>query len=221
MIAHVISVVVALKNGLGTSPALAARIDNSDDLAKAGSATLAAYMLLIVALALAKGSTIMFVQRILSRDLRQLYLVCYGLLAVFAFWAVGSMIALGVACEGSGYVSEDMVTVCGRQGTRWAIISAFDSLTELFLILMPSIVVWPLQLSFNLKVQVVTAFVFRAGYVAPAPVPLRPMLTRMRKVSPAWPSRTRCTALESQHNLVLVSLSCRHSHWQKPSCAGR
>jgi hypothetical protein len=62
MIAHVISVVVALKNGLGTSPALAARIDNSDDLAKAGSATLAAYMLLIVALALAKGSTIMFVE---------------------------------------------------------------------------------------------------------------------------------------------------------------
>jgi hypothetical protein len=185
MIAHVISVVVALNNGLGTSPSLVPKVEHSDNTATAGSATLAAYMLLIIALALAKCSTIMFVQRILSRDLRQLYLVCYGLLAVFALWAVGSMIALGVDCKGSHYVSEDIAAVCGHQGTRWAIISAFDSLTELFLILMPSIVVWPLQLSINLKVQVVTAFVFRAGYVAPASIPLRPLLTRTRKVSPA------------------------------------
>jgi len=163
MLAHVISVIVGLKNGLGTSPPSAIQQDSSSNLETAGSATLAAHMLLIVALALAKGSTIMFVQRILSRDLRQLYLACYALLVVFALWALGSMLALGVECEGTGYVAENMAAVCGQQGTRWAIISVLDALTELLLIAMPSVIVWPLQLSFGLKTQVVTAFTFRAG----------------------------------------------------------
>jgi hypothetical protein len=163
MLAHVVCLIVGLKNGLGTSPSFAIEQESPVDIKTAGSATLAAHMLLIVALALAKGSTIMFVQRILSRDLRQLYLSCYALLAVLAVWAIGSMIALGASCEGSSYVAENMAAVCGQQGTRWAIISALDALTELLLILMPSIMVWPLQLSFSLKTQVVTAFAFRAG----------------------------------------------------------
>ena len=163
MLAHVVCLVVGLRHGLGTSSLSAPQQDSHGDLETAGSATLAAHMLLVIALALAKGSTIMFVQRILSRDLRRLYVVCYVLLAVFAAWAIGSMIALGVDCEGTGYVAENMAAACGHQGIRWAIISALDALTELMLILMPSVMVWPLQLSFGLKVQVVTAFAFRAG----------------------------------------------------------
>jgi uncharacterized membrane protein len=163
MLAHVVCLIVGLKNGLGTSPSSAIDQQKPVDMATAGSATLAAHMLLIVALALAKGSTIMFVQRILSRDLRRLYLVCYALLAIFAVWAIGSMVALGVDCEGTGYVAENMAAACGQQGPRWAIISVLDAFTELLLILMPSIMVWPLQLSFGLKLQVVTAFAFRAG----------------------------------------------------------
>jgi hypothetical protein len=166
MLAHVIALIVGLNNGLGTSPPSTSQEEDPGSLKTAGSATLAAHMLLIIALALAKGSTIMFVQRILSRDLRQLYLACYALLAVFTVWAIGSMVALGVDCESTSYVSENMATVCGKQGTRWAIISALDASTELLLILMPSVIVWPLQLSFGLKVQVVTAFAFRVGYVA-------------------------------------------------------
>lgn len=166
MLAHVVCLIVGLKNGLGTSSSSAIQQDSQAKLETAGSATLAAHMLLIIALALAKGSTIMFVRRILSRDLRQLYLACYALLIVFAVWAIGSMVALGVSCEGTSYVAENMAEACGQQGTRWAIISALDALTELLLILMPSIMVWPLQLSFTLKLQVITAFAFRAGYVA-------------------------------------------------------
>lgn len=163
MLAHVVCLIVGLKNGLGTSPSSAIEQESPVNIETAGSATLAAHMLLIVALALAKGSTIMFVQRILSRDLRRLYLACYALLAVFAVWAIGSMVALSVDCESTSYVAENMAALCGQQGTIWAIISALDALTELLLILMPSIMVWPLQLSFSLKIQVVTAFAFRAG----------------------------------------------------------
>ena len=163
MVAHVIALTVGLRHGLGSSPPATIQQDNSSDSSTAGSATLAAYMLLIVALALAKGSTIMFVQRILSRDLRQLYLVCYALLAVFALWAIGSMISLGADCEGEGYAAESMAILCPSQKKRWAFISALDSLTELLLVVMPCIMVWPLQLSFGLKLQVVTAFMFRLG----------------------------------------------------------
>jgi hypothetical protein len=62
----------------------------------------------------------MFVQHIsiLSCDLRQLYLVCYGLLDVVALWAAESTIFLELDCEGSGCVSEDMATICGLPGAR-------------------------------------------------------------------------------------------------------
>jgi hypothetical protein len=167
MIAHVISISVTHKNDLGTRPSSAVEEDtsNAHNLKIAGSATLAAYKLLIAALALAKCSTIMFVQCLLLRSLQQLYLARYGLLVVFAPWAIGSMIALGLNCESSSFIAKNMSTVCGHQHTRWAIISALDILTELLLILMAFVVIWPLRLSPNLKGQIITAFAFRARYV--------------------------------------------------------
>lgn len=76
---------------------------------------LAAYMFLIVSLALAKSSTVMFIHRILSKDLVKLSVTCYVSLAVFLVWSIGSMAAVGTGCVAGVFMSSDMNTDCGGQ----------------------------------------------------------------------------------------------------------
>lgn len=49
------------------------------------------------------------------------------------------------------------------QDPTWVAIAAFDTITELTLVILPAFVVAPLQLSLDLKIQVVLAFSFRLG----------------------------------------------------------
>nr|OQO17916.1 hypothetical protein B0A51_12471 [Rachicladosporium sp. CCFEE 5018] len=167
MLAQVIALFVALKNGLGSSSAL--HYDTPTDEAQigtAGRATMAADMLLIIALALGKISVILFIQRLLSRDLRTLNLACYALCGVYAVWGLASVITIGAMCNGPEYVADGLEARCGDQSARWGGIAAFDVLTELTLIVMPFVIVWPLQMSTKLKLQVTSAFSFRLGVAA-------------------------------------------------------
>ena len=72
-------------------------------------------MFLIVALALAKSSTAMFIHRILSKELRKLSITCYVSLVVFFLWSIGSMAAIGTGCSAGTFMSEDMNSNCGGQ----------------------------------------------------------------------------------------------------------
>lgn len=131
MMAHIICIAVALKNGLGTSPALAPPKSHAvRSQAIAGPATMAAYMFLLVALAFAKSSTVMFIQRILSRDLRRLYVTCYALIAVYCLWAIGSMAAIGVGCDAGLFTSDDMDTSCGGQVSLFYRLQPYRELTR-------------------------------------------------------------------------------------------
>jgi hypothetical protein len=58
---------------------------------------------------------------------------------------------------------ETRILADDRQGRKWALIAAFDAATELILIAIPVMIVWPLRLPFYLKAQVSTAFAFRLG----------------------------------------------------------
>lgn len=115
MMAHVACTIVALKSGLGTSPGLAPQDTALSTDQRAGTSTLTAYMFLIVSLALAKSSTVMFIYRILSKDLKKLSIACYVSLAMFLLWAIGSMAALGTGCVAGAFMSEDMKSNCGGQ----------------------------------------------------------------------------------------------------------
>lgn len=52
------------------------------------------------------------------------------------------------------------------QALKWRAIAAFDVVTEFMLVIMPIVIVWPLQMAVNLKVQVIAAFTFRLGSVS-------------------------------------------------------
>jgi hypothetical protein len=115
MVAHVACTIVALKNGLGTSPGLAPQNTTLPTGKRSGTSIMAAYMFLIVSLALAKSSTVMLIHRILSKDLKKLSAACYVSLAVFLLWSIGSMAAVGTGCVAGAFMSEDMNTQCGGQ----------------------------------------------------------------------------------------------------------
>lgn len=115
MLAHVACTIVALKNGLGTSPELAPQDTTLFKNQRAGTSMLVAYMFSLMSLACAKGSTVMFIQRILSQDLKKLSVACYFSLAVFLLWSVGSMAAVGADCVASTFMSEDMHSKCSGQ----------------------------------------------------------------------------------------------------------
>lgn len=96
---HSICVFVSLKHGLGTSPTAQVQEEKiAHDSSIAMNSVIAAYMFLLLALALAKSSTIMFVQRLLSRDMKPHHLACYSSFLAFAVWAVASMAAVGMSC---------------------------------------------------------------------------------------------------------------------------
>ena len=115
MMAHVACTIVALKNGLGASPGLALQTTALPADQISGTSAMAACMFLIVSLGLAKCLTVMFIQRILSKDLKKLSIACYVSLAVFLLWSMGSMAATGTECVAGAFVSEDMNSKCSRQ----------------------------------------------------------------------------------------------------------
>lgn len=53
----------------------------------------------------------------------------------------------------------------GFQMPRWRLITILDVGSEIILMLIPAAMVYPLQMAFNLKFQVVLAFAFRLPYV--------------------------------------------------------
>ena len=48
---------------------------------------------------------------------------------------------------------------------RWRLITILDAGSEIILVLIPTVMVYPLQMALNLKSQVVLAFAFRLPYV--------------------------------------------------------
>lgn len=116
MLAHVVTVFVALRHGLGGS---AYSHPNAQEAwsqeSSGGQATFAANLLSVVALALAKCSVAMFIQRLATGGLRKVFNSCYLLVALSVVWAIGSMIGLGSQCSVRDYIADDMSSRCGGQ----------------------------------------------------------------------------------------------------------
>ncbi|KAK4954574.1 hypothetical protein LTR10_008007 [Elasticomyces elasticus] len=177
VIAHITCLFIALKHGLGTVATQHASTVPSTvqqyslkSYHVGGKATFASAIFLIVALALAKCSVVLFMQRLLARDLKALNIACWVVIGVSLLWGVGSIIGISVGCQTSSYILDDAAERCGMQSTKWSAITAFDAVTELLIIAIPIVLVRPLQMSRKLKWEVVSAFMFRIGVIATAVV---------------------------------------------------
>ncbi|KAE9986179.1 hypothetical protein EG327_004429 [Venturia inaequalis] len=86
-------------------------------------------------------------------------------LAAIAFWGVSSLIGISIVCQPSGLLEHHYAS-CGGQTLRWQLIGAFDSLTEVMIIILTLGLIWRLQMRLELKIKVVLAFIFRLPLVA-------------------------------------------------------
>ncbi|QDS70900.1 hypothetical protein FKW77_006294 [Venturia effusa] len=86
-------------------------------------------------------------------------------LVAAAIWGVSSIIGISIVCQPSGLL-EHRYASCGGQTLRWQLIGAFDSLTEVMIVILTLGLIWRLQMRLELKIKVVLAFTFRLPLVA-------------------------------------------------------
>ncbi|KAF2772120.1 hypothetical protein EJ03DRAFT_267180 [Teratosphaeria nubilosa] len=167
---HVLSLIVALTSGLGTIPSPPSSRQRAHytlaEYQSGSRATFSAAILLIISLAIAKCCVVIFQLRLLARDSKRIRYLCYALVGLFAAWGLGSVLGLSINCQVDWYITSGASTRCGQQPAKWTTITAFDVATEVALMAVPILIVWPLKMDRHLKIQVVSAFMFRIGVIA-------------------------------------------------------
>ncbi|KAF2843581.1 hypothetical protein M501DRAFT_1006112 [Patellaria atrata CBS 101060] len=157
---EVVPLFVGMKSGLGQRDDL---LDEAQ-LDKAGTSTFTSQIFLIIALCLAKCSIVCLMLRLFTRDMkvtRRSWWLCNITLALTIAWGIGAVVGTSTACTPSSLLKESAADQCAEPLTRWRIITAVDVVTELLLVLLPIILVWPIQMKKYIKFQVVLAFAFR------------------------------------------------------------
>ncbi|EXJ89772.1 hypothetical protein A1O3_02839 [Capronia epimyces CBS 606.96] len=169
-VGEVVAVIVGLDHGLGRTQDLI----RVSDLEESSRAAFAGIILFILAGALAKASTLWLMMRLFNLTgpksqtetrSRALYWTGLTLFVGIGLWGLLSIVAVSVDCRTSTFIRGDQGH-CSHQFLRWQLITAFDVATECILVLLSIFTVWPVQLAFSMKCQVVLAFAFRLPIVA-------------------------------------------------------
>ncbi|KAJ4561944.1 hypothetical protein HRR79_006813 [Exophiala dermatitidis] len=168
-VGEVIAVIVGLQHGLGRTQDLIL----ASELKQASRAALTGFIFFILAAAAAKASTLCLMMRLFNLTgprsqneprSRVLYWTSVGFLGGIGLWGLMSIVALSADCHAATFIRGDQGR-CSRQFLRWQLITAFDVATECVLVLLSIFIVWPVQMAFYMKSQVVLAFAFRLPYV--------------------------------------------------------
>ncbi|KAL2410375.1 hypothetical protein ABEF95_000490 [Exophiala dermatitidis] len=169
-VGEVAAVIVGLQHGLGKTQDLIL----ASELKQASRAAFTGFIFFVLAGAAAKVSTLCLMMRLFNFTgprsqneprSRVLYWTSIGLLAAISLWALLSIVALSADCHAATFIRGDQGK-CSRQFLRWQLITAFDVVTECVLVLLSIIIVWPVQMAFYMKSQVVLAFAFRLPVAA-------------------------------------------------------
>ncbi|OCK94407.1 uncharacterized protein K441DRAFT_660281 [Cenococcum geophilum 1.58] len=160
-LAQTIAVFIGLNQGLGKSASL-----DAPDHTKSGEATFAGVTLFIIAVWLAKFAVLSLMIRIFVRDIPAQKILTTAIYSLFAAAGLASVLGFSVQCSASSYLDSSASYLCKSQMPRWRLITILDVGSEIILMLIPTAMVYPLQMAFNLKFQVVLAFAFRLPLIA-------------------------------------------------------
>lgn len=93
-------------------------------------------------------------------------MLCHTTIAITVLWAVGSVVGTVVSCGPSDFIRGGRTTYCRTRLLQLRITAAFDIVTELLLVILPTLFVWPIRIKRHIKTQVAIAFGFRLPLVA-------------------------------------------------------
>ncbi|RHZ56590.1 uncharacterized protein CDV56_105857 [Aspergillus thermomutatus] len=149
-VVHVAMIMNGLSHGLGRS-----HQDSPDsELEKAGEALYTSSLLFLAGHGLAKISVCSLLRR-LGRE-KVYLLACKTILLVASLWSIASIVAVALSCPARYLWSVE--NHCRGLNTAWKAITAFDVLTEVFLISLSVFLVWAVQMRRKDKITVIFAF---------------------------------------------------------------
>lgn len=107
--------------------------------------------------------------RLFTRDIvvtRKVRFLCYATIAATVLWAIGSIAGTAVSCGPADFVRGGEINHCPTRLLQWRLTAIFDIITELLLVVLPILFVWPIRMKRHIKTQVAVAFSFRLPLIA-------------------------------------------------------
>ena len=149
------------KHGLGKKETLL----SSDQDQAVIKAEYAADLLYVLTLGLSKIS-ILLLQRRLCVD-KKLQRAALGVCCVVAAWIVVGIVALAARCgHDLPWTATNVVQQCINLRTFWIAMLPVDILTELAIIIIPVLMMYPVQIASSKKTVILVAFAFRFALIA-------------------------------------------------------
>ncbi|KAF2122186.1 hypothetical protein BDV96DRAFT_482763 [Lophiotrema nucula] len=114
-----------------------------------------------LSLGLSKCAAVLLIQRLFTRDAKKFWLICNIVTGITLSWTLVAAILVSVGCSPKSTFPATAADVCLGLPKRYEAVVITDALTDLLLVIVPAYLVWQLQMSASLKLQVIAVFAFR------------------------------------------------------------
>ncbi|KAF2472815.1 uncharacterized protein BDR25DRAFT_366028 [Lindgomyces ingoldianus] len=205
MVAQIITVVqfvvllVALNAGLGKSFDLL----TEDQYSRTATSQYANQVVFYLSIGLSKCAAVLLIQRLFTRDAKKFWMICNVVTGLMAVWTIVATLAVSVGCNPKSTLPALEEQTCPSLLPRYQVIIITDTVTDVLLVLVPAYLVWQLQMSKALKLQVISAFAVRLPLL---PLSILVLITYKNSLHSSNPGVDRTTAIIFQQSQLCFSL---------------
>jgi hypothetical protein len=145
----------------------------------------------------------MLIQRLFTRDAKKFWLICNIVVALMFVWTLLVVFMVSIGCSPRSTAPQTEAEICPGIYTRYQVVAITDAITDVFLVLVPTYLVWQLQMAVSLKMQVVAVFAFRLPLI---PLSFLALTSWNRSLHSNNPGVDRSTAILFQQSELCFSL---------------
>ncbi|KAH7385411.1 hypothetical protein DE146DRAFT_621468 [Phaeosphaeria sp. MPI-PUGE-AT-0046c] len=138
----------------------------NDDYARMATMQFGNQIALYVSLGFSKLSTILFIRRLFTRDMKKAWIICNSMTAIAVAWTVLAAFLVSVGCSPESLAPTMPSQTCPSIVARYEAVVITDAVTDFALVIIPSLLCWDLHMSTMLKLQVLAVFAVRLPLVA-------------------------------------------------------
>lgn len=120
---------------------------------------------LYISLGLSKLSTILFIRRLFTRDMKKSWVICNSMTALAVIWTVLTAFLVSVGCSPESLAPTMPSQICPSIVARYTAVVVTDAVTDVALVVIPFLLCWDLHMSTMLKLQVLAVFAVRLPLV--------------------------------------------------------
>jgi hypothetical protein len=145
----------------------------------------------------------MLIQRLFTRDAKKFWLICNIVVGLMFVWTLLVIFMVSVGCSPRSTAPSTEAEICPGIHARYQVVAITDAITDVLLVLVPTYLVWQLQMAVSLKMQVVAVFAFRLPLI---PLSFLALTSWNRSLHSNNPGVDRSTAIIYQQSELCFSL---------------